>query len=111
MKKTKLIFPLLIAALLITVNSVHATGIGDFVGSLIPDSITLSLQAMQVFLYDFMALLLDIVTLVLFLVWIATIIGIVYVIYLLMTLPKKMGAKNYHEAIVKLAFMLWEFMI
>jgi len=103
--------PLLMVLILLSAPFALADSpLGQFVDNLIPDSVSKSLQAMQVFLYDFMAFMLDIFTIILFIVWMLCIAGIVYVIYWIVSLPKKIGAKNFHDAIMKLSMMVWEFM-
>lgn len=107
MKKHKTLFVMLL--LLLNVLSVNADS-GQFINNFIPDSVTKSLQGMQIFYYEFMAFVLDVFTILLFVVWILSIFGIIYVVYYLVSLPKRMGVKNYHDAIIKLATSLWDFM-
>lgn len=105
-KRYFLIFGILLLLLVTQVNALDLFGSNGVV-----DSITKSLQSMQIFYYDFMAFILDIFSILLFILWILLIFGIVYSVYFLISLPKQMGVKNYHEAIIKIAMLVWEFMI
>ena len=82
----------------------------SFVENLIPDSVAKSLTAMEIFFYDFLAFMLDIFAILLFIVWILCIVGIIWGVMYLVQLPKKLGANNFHDAIIKISYKLWDFM-
>lgn len=103
------IYAMLLLLLVLSPVAYAADGVGEFIGNLIPDAITKSLEGMRIFFYDFMAFVLDIFTILLFILWILLIVGILYSLFWLFSLPKKIGAENFNDAMVVLSKKMWDF--
>ena len=64
-------------------------------------------NGLQVFLLDFLAILFDVFAIILFILWIAIIGGIGYGVYWVVTLPKRLGAENFNDAVLSLSHKFW----
>lgn len=101
--------PVTAALLFLLLPYVHADS-GQFTNWLVPDAVTKSLDSMHIFFLQFMTILYDVFTVLLFILWMLCIAGIIYSVYYILTLPSKIGARNYHEAVTMLSMKLWNFM-
>jgi len=110
MRKTYTTLLVILALFALFPHTAHAD-VGTFVQNTVIDPIAKSLEGVQIFYYDFLAIVFDIFTILLFLIWMGCIGLVVWGIYYLLTLPKQLGVNNYHEAAIKIAMLLWEFML
>lgn len=109
MKKQHYYLILFIGLLILSSHFAHAAGVGEWIANQIPDSVTKSLEAIRIFTYDFLSIILDIFTVVLFIIWILLIGAVIYGIIYIVNLPKQLGANNFQDAIIKIANAVWTF--
>lgn len=100
----------IIIALLLIVSSTgaHAAD-NNFVNNLLPSTVQTSLKGFQSLFNDFMSFVLDVFSILLFVLWIAILVGIVWGIVYITQLPKAVGAQNIQDAIWMLGKKFWEF--
>jgi len=95
--------------LLVLVSSAQAASLNPFSDDFIVNGMSKSLQSLQVFFTDFMSLILDIFSILLFILWMGVIVAIVYGIYYVTSIPKQIGAENMQEAMMKIGHSFWRF--
>lgn len=95
--------------LVVASTSVHAASLNPFSDDFIVNGMSKSLQSLQVFFTDFLSLILDIFSILLFILWIAIIVSIIYGIYYVTTIPKQLGAENLQDALMMIGHSFWRF--